>query len=131
MGLRRTRSGILGAALLVDARRARNLAPAHGDVIGPVCDLCNEIVDEEEIVEGEPGGLGPDPTGVMVDSPAQSPLCKVRVKHHGAEEVHTFDFETVWWSAEDLKRRMQHRRWFSPLEDMGEVAGSNFSAVPR
>lgn len=116
MSLRRTQSGIVSAALLAAAREARGLAPAHLDITGPVCDLCNAVVDSEEIVEGEPGGLGPDPTGAMAMQPASSRYCEVLVWHHGAPEKHTFDLETVWWTAEDLKRRMQHRRWFSPLE---------------
>lgn len=117
MGLRRTKSGIVGAALLADARERAGLAPAYADVYGPVCDLCNAVVDSEEIVEGQPGGLGADPNGVMTETPASHPYCRVLVTHHGAEELHQFDFESIWWNAEDLKRRMQHRRWFCPLEE--------------
>jgi hypothetical protein len=117
MSLRRTSSGIVDAALLADAREKRGWAPAHADIYGPVCDLCGAVVDSEELVEGQPGGLGPDPNGVMTETPASSRFARVLVSHHGAEELHTFDFESIWWNAEDLKRRMQHRRWFCPLED--------------
>lgn len=115
MSLRRTQSGIVGAALLVDARADRNWAPAHLDITGPVCDLCNAVVDSEELVEGMPG-WNSDPTEAAAEKPASSRYAKVLVTHHGAEELHTFDFESVWWTAEDLRRRMQQRRWFSPLE---------------
>jgi hypothetical protein len=134
MSLRKTRAGIARAAFMPLVREHYRLEPSHLDIYGPVCDICNELVDSETIVEGYPGERGPGPHGFGDGEMlrlADSETCKVLVRHHGAEELHIFDFESREWSPEDLRRRMQHRRWFSPLEDRGEVAGSNFSQVPK
>ena len=142
MALRKTQSGIVGAAFLADARVKRGLEAAQGDIYGPVCDLCNAVVDSEEIVEGVPGdshiekknkGTLWTRAGMLDDdvesvwTPASRPYCKVLVKHHGAEELHTFDFESTNWTVRDLRIRMQQRRWFPPLE-AGHGEGTLFSA---
>jgi hypothetical protein len=142
MALRKTQSGIVGAALLADARLRRGLEAAQGDIYGPVCDLCNAVVDSEEIVDGVPGFAGiekknkgaiwtqPNMRDDDLEStwePASRPYCKVLVKHHGCEELHTFDMESTNWTVRDLKIRMQQRRWFSPLE-AGHGEGTLFSA---
>jgi len=124
MALRRTQSGIVGAAAIVDLRDRLRLEIPQFDVYGPVCDICNQVVDSEQIVEGYPGWCEPIHGGLTHE--ADSETCKVLVRHHGAEELHTFDFESRNWSAEDLRRRMQQRRWFSPLE--GGAVERPFSA---
>lgn len=63
------------------------------------CDLCGgKLTDYEELVE-----VGPT-------------WCKVLVRHHGQEQVHRFDFESVEWDERDLRSRMRGRRWFQPHE---------------
>lgn len=92
MSLRRT---VLGLDRFITS-------PVKWDVTGPVCDICQDVVDYEELVEGEPGW--------------GKPWAKVLVRHHGAEELRTFDFGSVEWDHEDLKRYMQRVRWFEPKE---------------
>lgn len=118
MGLRRTRSNLIHYV---------NRADAFLDVTGPVCDLCNAIVDSETLVEGYPGECHPL-TGETLRQ-ADSTTCKVLVRHHGAEELHVFDFESTNWTHEDLRRRMQHRRWFCPV-DVGAETGASAVQVP-
>lgn len=86
------------------------VSPNRWDVTGPVCDICQMVVDYEELVEGEPGW--------------GKPFCKVLVKHHGAEELATFDFGSVEWDHKDLAKYMQRRRWFEPKEDGSAEEGT-------
>ena len=131
MALRKTQSGIVGAAFLADARLKRGLEAAQGDIYGPVCDLCNAVVDAEEIVEGIPGVAGIEQKNKgklwtraeMTDddqestwTPASRPYCRVLVKHHGQEELATFDLGTADWDDEDYSRAVRGQRWFAPEE---------------
>lgn len=76
------------------------LAPITYDVTGALCLTCGRPIDSEEIVEGYPG---------------RHPYSKVLVKHHGAEELRTFEFDSVEWDERDLKRQMQGARFFDPM----------------
>ena len=91
MTIRRTQLGLLAALL----------APVKYDIEGPLCLTCGRVVDHEELVEGYPG---------------ESTFCRVLVRHHGAEEVRTFDLGSSNWDDRDLKRLMQGARWFDPNE---------------
>lgn len=66
------------------------------------CDLCGVDVDSEEVVEYLAG-----PTGAKIGA-------KVLVKHHGAEELASFDLGTEHWDHEDLARATRGHRWFAP-----------------
>jgi hypothetical protein len=77
------------------------LAPIKPDITGPVCLTCNRVLDYEEMVEGYPG---------------QTTHCRVLARHHGAEELRTFEFDSVEWDHRDLKRQMMGQRWFEPSE---------------
>lgn len=66
---------------------------------GPVCMTCGRIVDSEELVEGYPG---------------ESETCKVLVRHHGAEELRTFDMGSRNWDPADLAMMMRRANWFDP-----------------
>ncbi len=79
---------------------------------GPVCVLCNKVVDSESLVEGYPGAE--DDQG-RITEPAGSDTCKVLVKHHGAEELMTFDMGSRLWGPSELAKWMQRHRWFDPL----------------
>ncbi len=93
------------------------------DVTGPVCDLCNQVVDEESLVEGYPGVENSD--GMVMELAGQD-WCKVLVKHHGQEELRTFQFGGRNWGPTDLKKAMQRVRWFSP-EDGGHAEEGTLS----
>ncbi len=80
------------------------VAPNVEHATGPVCMTCGQVVDSETLVEGYPG---------------ESTWCKVLVKHHGAEELGTFQFGSTNWDAQDLKSFMRRRNWFNPLEHEG------------
>jgi hypothetical protein len=89
VALRRTSTSLL----------QRILAPAVQSAAGPVCMTCGRIVDSEALVEGEPG---------------KTTYAKVLVKHHGAEELRTFDMASVEWDSYELKSHMMRANWFSP-----------------
>jgi hypothetical protein len=84
----------------------RVLAPTVQGPRGPVCLTCGRVVDSEALVEGEPG---------------HTTFAKVLVKHHGAEELRTFDMGSVEWDSYELKSHMMRANWFSPFghEDQG------------
>lgn len=75
----------------------------------PMCHTCLRDVDYEELVE------------------AGHNYAKVLVRHHGAEELHTFEFgRRMNWNTDEavdeLSSRMRRRQWFSPEEHMGGPA---------
>lgn len=82
----------------------RVLAPAVQSAAGPVCMTCGRIVDGEALVEGEPG---------------KTTFAKVLVKHHGAEELRTFDMGSIEWDSYELKSHMMRANWFDPRGDAG------------
>ena len=65
----------------------------------PLCVTCGRYADSFGIVEGYPG---------------ESERCKVLVKHHGSEELVTFDMGSRDWGFEDLERHMRGHLWFRP-----------------
>lgn len=79
-------------------------APHVQSVRGPVCMTCGRLVDEEKLVEGYPG---------------ESPQARVLVRHHGAEELRTFDMGSTNWDARDLASMMQRTNWFDPRRHEG------------
>jgi hypothetical protein len=90
------------------------LAPYAGSVRGAVCLTCGKLVDEEAIVEGYPG---------------ESVTCKVLVKHHGAEELRTFDMGSKNWDEQDLASMMARTNWFDPNAHEGLGLGIRFKNV--
>lgn len=82
----------------------RILAPAVKSAQGCVCMTCGRIVDVESLVEGEPG---------------KTTFARVLVKHHGAEELRTFDMGSVEWDGYELKSHMMRANWFDPRGDAG------------
>lgn len=103
--------------------------PTH-DVEGPVCALCDagrdkndfldrpRVVDYEELVEGQPGVE--DIHGNIIRH-AGTTWCKVLVRHHGAEELVTFDFGSLNWGPTELASMMRKKRWFDPQADGGHA----------
>jgi hypothetical protein len=79
-------------------------APRVESVRGPVCMTCGRLVDKEELVEGYPG---------------VTTFAKVLVKHHGAEELGTFDMGSTNWDERDLASMMRRRNWFDPTRHEG------------
>lgn len=86
----------------------RILAPAVQASSGPVCMTCGRIVDSEALVEGLPG---------------RDTFAKVLVKHHGAEELRTFDMGSVEWDSYELKSHMMRANWFDPTSHEGSGLG--------
>lgn len=82
----------------------RILAPAVKSARGCVCMTCGRIVDSESLVEGEAG---------------RTTFAKVLVKHHGAEELRTFDMGSVEWDGYELQSHMMRANWFDPHGDAG------------
>lgn len=70
----------------------------HG--LWPLCLTCGRPVDSEELVEGEE---------------QVTTFAKVLVKHHGAEELRTFDFGSTNWDDHDLRQFMASADWFDPM----------------
>lgn len=91
MTLRRTQLGYL----------ANLIAPTAITPEGALCLTCGRVVDYEELVEGYPG---------------ESTFARVLVRHHGAEELRTFPFDSKEWDSDDLKRAMRAAKWFDPAE---------------
>ncbi len=75
---------------------------------GCLCMTCGRLVDSEEIVEGYPGESG---------------WAKVLVKHHGAEELRTFDMGSTNWDHYDLASMMARTNWFDPTSHEGVGLG--------
>ena len=84
------------------------LAPHVQSPLGPVCLTCGRVVDEEQLVEGYPG---------------ESTFAKVLVRHHGAEELRTFDMGSSNWDERDLGQMMRHVNWFDPASFEGAGLG--------
>lgn len=89
-------------------------APIAGSVRGAVCLTCGKLVDEEAIVEGYPG---------------ESTWTKVLVRHHGQEELRTFDMGSTNWNHEDLASMMQRTNWFDPHSHEGMGLGRKMPHV--
>jgi hypothetical protein len=99
---------------LVKSRASWNdlvYAPTAGSVRGPVCMLCGRLVDSEELVEGYAVDL--------VRGIPGSPTAKVLVRHHGAEELRTFDMGSTNWDEQDLASMMRRTNWFDPTSYEG------------
>lgn len=79
-------------------------APRVQHALGPVCMTCGRLVDSEELVEGYPG---------------ESTHAKVLVKHHGAEELRTYDMGSTNWDERDLASMMRRTNWFDPTRFEG------------
>lgn len=90
------------------------IAPQAQHARGCVCMTCGQLVDEESVVEGYPlydanGTLNPDATT----------WAKVLVRHHGGEELRTFDMGTTNWGYDDVARMMRRTNWFDPTRHEG------------
>lgn len=83
-------------------------APSVQHAVAPVCMTCGKYVDGEEIVEGYPG---------------ESTHSKVLVKHHGAEELRTFNMGSTNWDHRDLASMMRRTNWFDPTRHEGLALG--------
>lgn len=80
------------------------IAPHVQSATGPVCITCGRVVDSEALVEGYPG---------------ETTFAKVLVRHHGAEELRTFDMGSTNWDERDLGQLMRRTNWFDPSAHEG------------
>lgn len=85
------------------------VAPHVQAAQGATCCTCGRLVDEESIVEGYPG---------------ETTWAKVLVRHHGAEELRTFDMGSTGWDNGDLASLIRRTNWFVPNEEAGLGLGS-------
>lgn len=92
MALRKVKLGLLPALTAPVVR------PVQG-FIAPVCDLCQKPLDSEELVETWRTGA------------------RVLGRHHGQEELASFELGTEEWEPEDLSRAMRGYLWFSPTRE--------------
>lgn len=114
-------------------------APHVQSALGPVCMLCGRVVDEEMLVEGYPASLGGYREEPIRDSlgrftghtrsvyypPAEGSLfAKVLVRHHGAEELRTFEMGSSNWDERDLSSYMRRTNWFDPTSHLGMGMGT-------
>lgn len=65
----------------------------------PLCMTCGRYVDSYQLVEGYPG---------------ESVYARVLARHHGAEELATFDMGSTNWNEETLASHLRGHAWFAP-----------------
>lgn len=86
----------------------------HAQPGAPVCMTCGRFLDEYGIVEGTPlydanGSLNLDATT----------WAKYLVRHHGAEELRTFDMGSTNWDYADVEQMARRTNWFDPRRHEG------------
>lgn len=82
--------------------------PLVANRAGAYCMICNRPSDSEMIMEQHRGPRGN--------------RAVVRVRCHGDEEIGIFEFGSEEWTIEDdLARAMKRRRWFDPMEKLGNI----------
>ncbi len=94
-------------------------APSVQKPVGKVCMTCGRYVDFEGVVEGYPG----TPTD------AGTTWCKYLVKHHGAEELRTFDMGSTNWDYADAEQMARRTNWFDPSREAGLGLGKELAHV--
>lgn len=85
------------------------IAPHAQSPRGCVCMTCGRLVDFEGVVEGYPAD----------ERSEGSTWCKYLVKHHGAEELRTFDMGSTNWDYGDAAMMAQRTNWFDPTRFEG------------
>ena len=90
------------------------IVPHVQDARGAVCMTCGRLVDEETLVEGYPG---------------QTTFFRYLVRHHGAEELRTFDTGSITWSLEDIPFYVRRTNWFDPTSHEGMGLGKRQAGV--
>ncbi len=81
-----------------------------------VCMTCGRLVDFNGVVEGYPSK--PNDPGTT--------WCKYLVKHHGAEELRTFDMGSTNWDYADAEQMALHTNWFDPTREGGLGLGKSY-----
>lgn len=76
---------------------------------GAVCLTCGRLVDFEGVVEGYPAK--PNDPGTT--------WCKYLAKHHGAEELRTFEMGSTNWDYADAAQMARRTNWFDPSRHEG------------
>ncbi len=64
----------------------------------------------------------------MEGYPGETTFAKVLVKHHGAEELGTFDMGSANWDGQDLGSMMRRRNWFDPTRHEGAGIGQKIES---
>lgn len=85
-------------------------APTVQNVRGAVCMTCGRLVDFEGVVEGYPAS---------VNETSPTTWCKYLVKHHGAEELRTFQMGSTNWDYADAAQMARRTNWFDPTRHEG------------
>lgn len=76
---------------------------------GAVCMTCGRLVDFEGVVEGYPAK----------ENDAGTTWCKYLTKHHGAEELRTFEMGSTNWDYADAAQMARRTNWFDPTRHEG------------
>lgn len=79
-------------------------APTVQHVRGAVCLTCGRLVDFEGVVEGYPG---------------ETTWFKYLVRHHGEEELRTFDAGSTNWDVADAAQMARRTNWLDPTRHQG------------
>ena len=93
-------------------------APNNGSVRGAVCMTCGRLVDYEGIDLNFS-----EPVDLEKGRPATKPYAQYLVKHHGAEELRTFDMGSTNWDIADVQQMAVRTNWFDPTAHEGIGAG--------
>ncbi len=90
-------------------------APSVQSPRGAICLTCGRLVDFEGVVEGYP--MKPNDPGTT--------WCKYLTKHHGAEELRTFDMGSTNWDYADAAMMARRTNWFDPARHEGLGVGTH------
>lgn len=85
------------------------IAPTVQHPRGSVCMTCGRMVDYEGVEEGYPASA----------TDAGTTFAKYLVRHHGAEELRTFDMGSTNWDYADVAQMARRTNWFDPTRHEG------------
>lgn len=84
-------------------------APNVQHPAAPVCMTCGRKVDFNGVVEGYPAS----------ETDAGTTFAKYLVRHHGGEELRTFDMGSTNWDYADVEQMARRTNWFDPTRHEG------------
>ena len=94
-------------------------APIAGSARGAVCMTCGRLVDYEGIDLNFS-----EPVDLERGRPATKTAAQYLVRHHGAEELRTFDMGSTNWDIADVQQMAIRTNWFDPSRHEGLGIGT-------
>ncbi len=94
-------------------------APIAAHARGAICMTCGRLVDEEGIDLNFS-----EPVDLEKGRPATKTAAQYLVKHHGAEELRTFDMGSDNWDIADVQQMAIRTNWFDPRKHEGLGVGT-------